>query len=308
MRTKSLREFENSVSEINNNLSHTIFVFNQFKLDNSQKILSHPEEFTTTVYQENELASQFNVRLSGIENQAQNTLNYILDTLFVFTNTHFEVYLKDVYLFVKDNFYSQLPEPPDSKVFDTIIESLGINTETEIDNLLVSTYDYFKFRRNAIIHRHRDKRFHGVLELLTTGGFRRDKKKKHLFRERQLNGQELNLHWREHREALQKNITKGHKIQTFDFASRDVSRFSLNDLIDVFNFYRLYAEKLDALIINKIQRQKLLDFCANKFSKTIGDKSNFTSEEFFKKINRIAKQELNLTLENAETTQLYNGV
>src|SRR5258705_13287498 len=107
MRTKLLPDFEKNISDINNNLSHTIFVFNQFKIDNSERVLRSPKEFTTTFFANNEFAPQFNVRLNEIEVQAQRTLEYIFDTLFVFTNTHFEVYLKDVYLFVKDNFDSE---------------------------------------------------------------------------------------------------------------------------------------------------------------------------------------------------------
>ncbi|MEY5049982.1 MAG: hypothetical protein RLZZ175_3341, partial [Bacteroidota bacterium] len=46
MRTIELCKFEKKISEINNNLSHLIFVFNQFSLDNNSLLKENQEKLT----------------------------------------------------------------------------------------------------------------------------------------------------------------------------------------------------------------------------------------------------------------------
>ena len=244
MRTPPLFDFQKNLSEINNNLSHTIFIFQQFEIDNKNLIKSSPEKFTTEHYLDNDYSHQFNVRFKDISEQAQKSLDYIYDTFFVFTNTQFEVYLRDAYLFVKNFSSKKLGEPPESKVYETVLEQLNIN-DADIGDLFVSTYQYFVHRRNAIMHRDKSKRLHGVMEDLIKGRDYKGKKntsnrrKNEKLKENQLNGNELNLQWKQYRETLAKEKKKGYKIETFDFAKRDISSFILNDLFDIFNFYRL---------------------------------------------------------------------
>jgi len=308
MRTIELCNFEKNISEINNNLSHTIFVFKQFSIDNKERNTKNPNELTTKIYTENEYSSQFNVKLKDIDEQAQNSLDYIFDTLFVFTNTQFEVYLKDVYLFIKENFIPSLPEPPDTKVYETILERLDIDIETELDNLFVSTFDYFRFRRNAIMHRHKTKRFQGALEDLVKGTFAKDKKKKILFRENQLNGQELDLKWRQYSQNLKSQGLKGYSIQNFNFSNRDLSKFSVTDLFDIFSFYRLYAAKLDLLILEKIEKSKLTKYCHKQYKEFYGETKEETIEKFSSRFVRISKLVLNLEVEEKEVEEIFNGV
>lgn len=307
MRTSELCHFENKISEINNKLSHTVFVFKQFSLDNITNIAKNPEELTTKIYLENEYASQFNVKLSKIEEQAQESLEYIFDTFFVFTNTQFEVYLKDVYLFVKNNTSIALGEPPETKVYETVLSLLGIDIEKDIDNLIVSTFDYFKFRRNAIMHRDKEKRFQGAMEDLIKGSFAKDKKKQVLFRQNQLNGTELNLKWKQHTDQLKANKSKSYTIQSFDFAKRDISKFNLNDLFDVFNFYRLYVSIIDKLILSKVSRNDLLKYCEAKHREFYGEEREKNYEHFLAHYKRTSKLVLNLNIEEDEARKIYNG-
>jgi len=301
MRTNQLCDFETKTSEINNHLSHTVFVFRQFSIDNSARTASQPNDLTTKVYTDNEHARQFNVKLKDISKQADKTLDYILDTLFVFTNTQFEVYLKEVYLFAKNNSQLKLAEPPDSQVYETILERIGIDQEIEIDNLLVSTYEYFRYRRNAIMHRDKDRRLQGALEDLIKG------KKNNSLRAKQYNGGELNLYWKRYTKALEDANTKGYTIRSFDFANKDVSRFSLTDLFDVFNFYRLYAATIDKLVLTKIERNYLLKYLVKRHQDNYGDKKEETIQSFTNRFQRTNKLELNLTLTNEETEKIFNN-
>jgi hypothetical protein len=302
MRTNQLCDFETKTSEINNHLSHTVFVFKQFSIDNSVKAANQPDDLTTTVYTANEYARQFNVKLKDISEQADKSLGYILDTLFVFTNTQFEVYLKEVYLFAKQNSQLKLAEPPESQVYETILERIGIDQEKEIDNLFVSTYEYFRYRRNAIMHRDKDRRLQGALDDLIRG-----KNPNGIFRKAQYNGTELNLNWKRYTKSLDDAKTKGYTIRTFDFANKDVSKFSLTDLFDIFNFYRLYAAIIDKLVLGKIERKYLLNYLVKRHQENYGGKKEETIQSFTSRFQRTNKLELNLTLTNEETEKIFNN-
>lgn len=303
MRTRQLCEFETKISEINNHLSHTIFVFKQFSLDNKLKAEKQPDELTPQVYVENEFKEQFNVKLKDIDEQAEKSLNYIFDTFFVFTNTQFEVYLKDIYLFVRNNSQLSLGEPPETKVYETILARIGVDMETEIDNLLVSTYDYFRFRRNAIMHRDKNRRLQGALEDLIKG-----KNPNGLFRTKQLNGAELNLNWKRYTKAQDDKKVKGYTIRTFDFANKEVSKFTLPELYDLFNFFRLYAATIDKIILNKIDRKYLLTHLIKQHQKNYGTYKVETLQKFATKFQRTNILELNLQLTSEEIETIYNGV
>lgn len=303
MRTRQLCEFETKISEINNHLSHTIFVFKQFSLDNKLKAEKQPDELTPQVYVENEFKEQFNVKLKDIDEQAEKSLNYIFDTFFVFTNTQFEVYLKDIYLFVRNNSQLSLGEPPETKVYETILARIGVDMETEIDNLLVSTYYYFRFRRNAIMHRDKNRRLQGALEDLIKG-----KNPNGLFRTKQLNGAELNLNWKRYTKAQDDKKVKGYTIRTFDFANKEVSKFTLPELYDLFNFFRLYAATIDKIILNKIDRKYLLTHLIKQHQKNYGTYKVETLQKFATKFQRTNILELNLQLTSEEIETIYNGV
>ncbi|MDO7846988.1 hypothetical protein Q5H92_11510 [Hymenobacter sp. M29] len=308
MRTSELCDFEKALSEMNNNLSQIVFVFEQFFISNKDNISKHPEMLTTKKYSENKYASQFNVKLKDLNNQASLSLDYVFDSLFVFAYAQFEIYLKDVYLFVKDNINHDLSELPESRLYEVVLERLGIDTKNDIDNLFVSTFHYFKLRRNAIMHRDKSRRFQGALEYLIKGSFSKDPDKRKLFSDNQLNGKQLNAEWKKYVANLKSLGQKGYAVKTIDFAAKDISKVLLSDLFDVFNFYRLYAETIDEIIINKADRSKLLNFCKTKYDEFYPNVAGEDFESFSKKFGRISKIALNLTVEKHEAEKIYSGV
>lgn len=64
MRSKHLTEFKKELSELNNCLSHYIFVWEQFHIDNSNKLIKQKNKLTTEIYSANVNSNQFNLMLS----------------------------------------------------------------------------------------------------------------------------------------------------------------------------------------------------------------------------------------------------
>ncbi|RYY00964.1 MAG: hypothetical protein EOO53_20415 [Gammaproteobacteria bacterium] len=309
MRSRELCEFEKRISEINNRLSHFNFISKQFLLDNEKRLQNNLKKDVPEVYLENPCASQFNINIGEVEDKAIETTNYLLDTVFVFANTQFEVYLLDVYNFVRNNFDNSLPEPPDSKIYQTILEGLNVDIENDIENLFSSSYEYFKLRRNAIMHRKTEKRFQGALELLVTGQFRNDPDKLKLFRKSQLNGQELNREWKSYTKSIDDKNIRSYTIRNLSFTNRELSHFTFSELTDFLNFLRLYAKMIDFAILSKIERKKLVEYCLGKYdSYYLRDHTKDSAEKFRSSFTRISRIELNLQLTEEEILSHQKGV
>ncbi|WP_419699033.1 hypothetical protein [Mucilaginibacter sp. NFX135] len=295
MRSQSLVDFHKSVSELNNHLSHTLFVFKQFKIDNQTLIGSKPNLRTIAAYKENEMAPQFDVTLNKLAESADVTLDYILDTFFVFINTRFEVYLIGLQNYVKANFDDMLPEPPDNHIYEKVLENFGINPEVQFGTLFTSTFSYYKLRRNATMHRDKKRRYQGLLERLIKGT--PDEK----LAANQLSGAALNNEW----QSYVKGQTKCHAVRNTDFTNKDLTRFGLPELIDVFNFYRLFAELIDSEVMGKQDRVKLLKYCHKCYKEFYNFPDDLLYESFAPKFLHICKLKLNLIPEQDEIKKYF---
>ena len=97
MRSLALHEFKKNLSSINNQLSHYVFIHEQFLIDNREKAKDFPDKFTDEVYLTNQLSSQFKVRLREIEGYSIETSYFIYDSFLVFCFLELENYLKEIY-------------------------------------------------------------------------------------------------------------------------------------------------------------------------------------------------------------------
>ncbi len=276
MRTPHLLTFCSSISAINNHFSHAAFIFEQFSLDNKDRVKRHPNKLTKEVYSQNEYALQFNVKLSNLETQALASKNFITDSLFVFANTYFEVYLKDLFFFYQTLTGEKLGELPERSIFSNVLGKLGINADSDLNNLTLSTFEYLKLRRNAVMHRDRSKYFQGSFVDLIKGTFGKSNNN-HSFRAKQLNGSQLNAEWKKHRE----NTGKGYTIHSFNFHNSKQADISFEELCDILNFFRLFAAEIDRLVLGKVDRGKLIAYCMAQYKIFYKDKGTETSHEKF---------------------------
>lgn len=304
MRTPHLVTFCSSISAINNHFSHASFVFEQFRLNNTDKVKKYPSKLTAEVYSENTLSAQFNVRLAKIELQAKESMNFITDSLFVFANTHFEVYLKDLFIFFKDVTGIQLGELPDKAIFENVLKALSIDPDTDLDNLTLSTFEYFKLRRNAIMHRDRKKYFQTSFNDLIKGTFGKSKNN-HTFRKKQLNGTQLNVEWKKHRE----NAGKGYTVNSINFTNNKEPDFSFDELCDVLNFYRLFAAEIDKLVLSRIDRVKIISYCQRQYRTFYkGKEDEKLDEKFFIRFKRTCIFELGFEPTEVDIEKIVKGI
>ena len=289
MRSSKLSFFLNRISEVNNYLSHILFVLEQFDLDNKPLLTNKKknEKLTTEIFSKNIQSETHNVKLSFLNEQKLQSIDFLKNTIFINVNTQFEVYLKDVYLFKKENFDDGLKELNKFKVYETFIENL--NLTDAISDLNRSTYDYFVLRRNALVHRDKTKLHQGELA---------DKIKE--------DGKALNKNWFNYSNQLKANNSKGYTINNFNFSKRDLTTFTFDELINTINFYRLFAIQIDNLIVTDLNQDKVKEYLCAEFKTIYSDNKIYDDYSFFlKKFNHFTNNELSTQLEEEDLLKIW---
>lgn len=289
MRSSKLSFFLNRISEVNNYLSHILFVLEQFDLDNKSLLTNKKkkEKLTTEIFSNNIQSETHNVKLRFLDDQKLQSIDFLKNTVFINVNTQFEVYLKDVYLFKKENFDKGLKELNKFKVYETFIENLNLNTA--ISELNKSTYDYFVLRRNALVHRDKTKLYQGELA---------DKIK--------ADGKELNKKWFDYSNQLKTDNSKGHTINNFNFSKKDLSTFTFDELISTINFYRLFAIQIDNLIMNDLNEDKVKQYLCTEFKLIYPENKIIEDYSYFlKKFNHFSNNELNIQLDEDDLSKIW---
>ena len=287
VRSPKLPFFLNRISEANNYLSHLLFVLEQFDLDNNSLLTNkkRQSELTTVVFKNNKQAKIHNVKLSFLNEQKNESIDFLKNTVFININTQFEVYLKNIYLFKKENFDANLKELNKFKVYETFIENLGLSNK--LSELNKSTYDYFVLRRNALVHRDKTKLHQGEFA---------DKIKS--------DGKVLNRNWKNYSKEIKNNNLKSHTVDNFNFSTKNVNTFNFDELISTMNFYRLFSMEIDNLIVKELNNDCIHKYLFTKFKTIYPDIETFNI--FSKKFSHFSNSELNLEIKPKELEKIWN--
>lgn len=224
MRSSYLVDFRKKLSELNNNFSHYIFVWEQFYIDNVTLLKKQKEKFTAEIYPTNSNARQFNVPLSHLDTTHQQTYSFILKSLFLIVYSEFEVYIREFYEFARKA-NTALPNlASKERIPDDIFEHLKIDTSALFDKEELLTFDYIRLRRNRLTH---------------SGG----QSKGDLAELIRNKGNSLQKYW-------EKKLFNG----TFgiNFQSHDTDSFSKEEVFDLINILRSLINKTDELICSTI--------------------------------------------------------
>lgn len=241
MRSPYLSTFRNQLSELNNRLSHYIFVWEQFSIDNAEILVKNNNSQTTTVYPGNKFAPQYDVKLGKLENSHDETSVFILRSLFILLYTEFEVYMRDLYELARKA-DSSLPHlGVKERVPDKIFEHLNMDMNTVFEQKEIWTLEYFRLRRNRIVH---------------SGG----QSKGELAETIKNKGNALQKYW-------QTRLSKG--LFGLNFQSEDTNQFIKEEIFDFINIWRILTSKIDKLVCERITKEKItahlyIEFTTNR--------------------------------------------
>ena len=241
MKTEQLKEFYESLSELNNGFTHYTFVWNQFNIDYLATIESKPETQTNEYFLDNPYKRKHNIKFKELENEHIKTNTTLVNGMYVLIYTHFESYLKNMLDFAKtiDSCILSLEDKSDSFdediiVIDKVFNRIGIN-KSDFKNELIDTLDYLRLKRNKLIHSN-SKNISGTISELIKN-----------------KGKQLNNFW---------NVNLPSSLQGIEFTNKEnFNEITFSIVIDTINTLRRIALEINNIIIQKLSKERIL----NKF-------------------------------------------
>jgi hypothetical protein len=286
MRTEQIKEFELNLSDLNDCYSHYIFVWEQFSIDQAETIKKFSDKFTIEIYKGNSNSKQLNVSLSYLGRSHDETQNLILKSIYLLAYGYFENFLIRLHQFGQelDSRILDLQQKIDTediedrKVFDKFLNRLNIDSKSNFDLLEIKTLDYFRLRRNRIIHRATSTQG-TIIEIIN------------------YHGKELNDFWDE---------KLRNKRYCIDFTRKTIDEFDKLELFDILNIYRKLASKIDQLFIDKIGLTTIRNYILEQFIKSNSkDIKGFKDARKKSKFKMYCKTKFGYDITDYELEEIY---
>jgi hypothetical protein len=239
MKTREIREFYKTLSELNNSFTHYSLVWLQFNIDYCDTIQRDPEILTKDYFASNPFKKTHNIRLKELGKEHEKTNKTLIQGIFLLIYSHFESYLKEVLDFsrrVNDTIRSfeekLLDIENDSMLIDKVFNRLSID-KFDVGSEMIVTLDYFRLKRNRLTHQNSESISRNLRDLITS------------------KGKILNDYW----DSI---LPSGR--QEIDFVSKESSDLlTFNIIIDTINIFRLISKKIDNIIIQKLTEKEILE-------------------------------------------------
>ncbi|APY06869.1 hypothetical protein BWZ20_00515 [Winogradskyella sp. J14-2] len=239
MKTEQLKEFYESLSELNNGFTHYTFVWNQFNIDYLVIIESEPETQTNDYFLENPYKRKHNIKFKELENEHTKTNTTLVNGIYVLIYAHFESYLKNMLDFARtiDSSILTLEEKSDSFEDDSVVVDKVLNrigtSKTELENELFDTLDYLRLKRNKLIHSNSNNISGTITELIKS------------------KGNQLNDFWNEHLPS---------SLQGIDFTDKEnFTEITFSIVIDTINTLRKIALEINDIIIKSLSKESIIN-------------------------------------------------
>jgi len=277
MKSPFLKVFQDQLSELNNYFSHYLFIWEQFYLDYEKHLQKNPEKLTTEFFSKNDFAPQWQVRLGLLDENHEQTKEFILKSLYLLSFSQFEYYTRDIYEFVR-KIDSTIPDVGmNVQIPNDILEQLNIDLISDFDEQELLTFDYLRLRRNRIVHRGSEPN-HDFRTLIRQKG--------HI----------LNKYW-------DKELRNG--LYNLDFRNLEINMFSKNEVFDLINIYRSISKKIDNVILAKIDRESLINHLKDKFNFKFSSRiKSWNKKRLRSKFSGFCNHEFNLKLSSEENFEI----
>jgi len=274
MRTELLSEFYRKCSEINADVTLSLFITTQFYKDNISNIDNNPESLSSVFYKDNIYSKSFNIRLKNIPDLVSENLIFISKSSYILLWTEFELYLKDMIKLIA----SITGEKRDKNESD--LNNVFIVAKTDINNHLksyeIDTINYIRKRRNQLTHK--------------GGGI-----KKELLDIIKNKGNDINNYWRD----------IGLPMNALNFNDQLINGIDDREVIDIIRLLRALSAKIDHSTLTAIKKEDIIKYALERFRHNFAEKMKHKSrariETMF--LNALAKG-FNLTKDDVDLSAI----
>jgi len=291
MKSKELKTYHKTLSELNNSFTHYNFIWEQFRIDYLEKIdLSHDTRMTTEVFEKNKVVETHKISMNKLEDEHLKTKSTLYDGIFVLIFTYFENYLKSLMKFaiqVDSNLLSIdspiTEDKPDKILIDKFFNRIDIS-KSELENELIETLDYLRLKRNRLIHKNAESISRSLRTLINGSG------------------NNLNQYWNE---RLPKSL------QGINFSSSENANFiNWNILIDTINSMKGITFDIDELVINKLSKRKIFNqIVLPEYLSMLKGRAKVTNiEKLIGSFERFSKTEYGLAIDDEMRNDIKSSV
>jgi hypothetical protein len=272
MRTEELRDFDKRLSAINKNFAHSLFLSEQFVIDNSELISSNPEALSGKVYTNNPYSKSFNYRLKDIPEAINDYRDSAFTSFYLTIYSTFDLYVENLFTLVSAILPKSWRRPDNTPTLYAIFLYLGSIITNHIDQNELETLDYIRWRRNSLVHAD------GKPSPSLSGVIKNK-------------GRKLNLYWQ----------NAGIKLTAVDFASKRIDQFHSREIVDIIQLLRAVAKKIDQEALTLLKKANILDYILRDFkvdfAKEINERPRARVENIFAAIAKrkfdIDKKDIN---------------
>ncbi|WP_299162833.1 hypothetical protein [uncultured Tenacibaculum sp.] len=290
MKTIELRDFYKTLSELNNSFTHYSFVWSQFNIDYSETLEKNPETLTKDYFETNPFKRKHNIKFSELDKEHSKTNESLIKGIFLLIYTHFESYLKDLFLFAKtvDNEI----QPLESKIEDVdndfmLIDKTFNRIEVKKEKLqseLLITLDYIRLKRNRLIHSNTENISKSLNKLIKS------------------DGKTLNEYW---------NSKLPSGLQGIDFNNKDnANELTFSIVIDVINIFRRISNEIDKVVTEKLTENLIIEkIVIPKFKDVLRKKINgIKTQRVISKFVKYCQSEYSLTVNDKQIELLKRSI
>lgn len=245
MRTFLLRELDKQLFRINRGLSHTLFISEQFLIDQSALIAKQPDLQSSDAFKKNAYSQAFNYKLSEIALVIKDFQEFSSRSFYTFLYSAFELYVTELLRLTSE--LTKLPLPNKKKLsaqgevnkaLEETFLLLGLDYLKELDQHQRNTIDYIRWRRNGIVHAE-GKVPPELVKLIISEGVN------------------IDSYWA---------ITKV-KPRTLSFATTPSQTFSPNEIIELIRVVRELSEVIDKRVLAAVNTTDIIDYVLSEFRK-----------------------------------------
>lgn len=278
MRSEALKTFQKQASDLNRSLTQALFVNEQFFLDHEDQLNRNPSALTSEQFDENPYREQFNWRLGELNSERSALEAFLFKSTFVFLYSSFEAFIEELYVFIRAVQGKQRCQGHDSWIAASF-GTLGTKSEEELEDELLSTLKYARWRRNRLVH--------------NDGSPSQDLRS--LIKNE---GSDLDQWWTRKLGSLEK----------LSFANEETETFSQDELIDLIRVFRETTHVIDSVVLDYLRTDLVLEHLNREFEEHFGNQlKSWPRSRRESKFKGYAEHRLAYTPEPEELTRLDLG-
>lgn len=272
VRSPFINNLYSNISQINNNLCFYLFVMEEFEKETTEFIQSQPELFLKELYSDNRYSEALNIRGKEFSTHSTFYKNELYKNIYINLYSYFDYHLDSVLSLVRkilvlENVNTEIKQDRKLSTLEKILKLLNIKADDMDDfTVLVKTYDYVRYRRNCLVHNVGEST--KALESIIKN-----------------QGKELTIYWESkllrRKDSAIEDAPKTKFNLEYNFFENEVSQFTTNEMIALFNVVRKLSALWDNIIVSEtIQKHKkgFLLYCLNELSNSLGEKNKVTAK------------------------------